>query len=63
MIRDMELGEDENKHNAAHTRAAKKLFTEENFERLNELPGDMHEKMNAAVEYYMRSLDDKERGC
>jgi hypothetical protein len=60
MIRDMELGEDENKHSAAHTSAAKKLLTEENFEKLKGLPGDIHEKMNAAVEFFMRSLHDKE---
>jgi hypothetical protein len=61
MIRDMELGEDENKRNAAHTRLAKKVLTEENFERLKELPGDMFENINAAVELYLRSLHDRER--
>jgi len=61
MIREMLLGKDENKRNAAHTRAAKKLFTEENFERLNELPGDLHEHANAALELYLRSLNEKER--
>jgi hypothetical protein len=62
MIRDMELGEDENKQNAAHTRLAKKLFTEENFERLEALPGELHEHANAAIELYLRALDDDERG-
>jgi hypothetical protein len=62
MIRDMELGEDENKRNAAHTRAVKKVLTEENFERLKELPGDMFENINAAVDLYLRSLHDTERG-
>jgi ParB-like chromosome segregation protein Spo0J len=62
MIRDMQLGEDENKRNAAHTRAVKKVLTEENFEKIEGLPGDMFEKMNAAVEVYLRSLDDDERG-
>jgi len=50
MIRDMQLGKDENTRNrAADTEAAKRLFTEENFERLKELPGNMYEKVNAAV--------------
>jgi ParB family chromosome partitioning protein len=63
MVREMELGKEENTRNrAADTRAAKRLLAEEIFERLQELPGDMHEKINAAVELYLRSPNDKERG-
>jgi len=63
MIREMQLGEDENKRNsAADTKAAKRILTEENFETLKNLPGDMYEKMNAAIELYLRTLDVKERG-
>jgi hypothetical protein len=63
MIRDMQLGKDKNIRNrAADTKAAKILFTEENFERLKELPGDMFENINTAVELYLRSLHDTERG-
>jgi hypothetical protein len=62
MIREMQLGTDENKRNAAHTRLAKKLLTEENFEVLKALGGDIYEKINAAIEYYRSSLNDKDRG-
>jgi len=63
MVREMELGKQENTRNrAADTRAAKRLLAEEIFERLNELPGDLHEHANAALEMYLRSPHDKERG-
>ncbi len=62
MIRDMQLGKDENTHNAAaYTKAAKRLLSEKNFEKLNERPGGMYEKMNAAVDYYIRSFGDTDR--
>jgi ParB family chromosome partitioning protein len=61
MIRDVQVGKDDNKRNAAHTSAAKKLLTEENFEVLKALGGDIYEKINAAIEYYRSSLNGTER--
>jgi len=61
MIRDMELGKDENKRNsAADTKAAKRLLTEENFERVSKHGGDVCIIINAALEFYLPTLDNEE---
>jgi len=60
MIREMQLGEDENKRNTAHTKAAKRLLTEENFESLKKHRGDMCKIINAALEFYLPTLDNEE---
>jgi len=65
LIREMEKGEDEEKSRkkllASQIKAAKILFTEENFAILKELGGDLSFHANMAAEVYMRRLRDKER--
>jgi len=61
----MEKGEDEEeksrrKLSAAQIKAAKILFTEENFGILKELGGDLSSHANMAAEVYLRWLQDNE---
>jgi len=63
MIREMLLGKDENKRNsAADTKAAKRLLTEENFERARKHGGDLCIIINTALGSYLDSLDNDELG-
>ncbi|MBM3301912.1 MAG: hypothetical protein FJY85_18410 [Deltaproteobacteria bacterium] len=66
LIRDMEKGEDEEEKSrkkllASQIKAAKILFTEENFAILKELGGDVGSHVNQAIEIYVHWLQDKER--
>lgn len=56
LIRDMELGHDENGNGqaAAHIKAAKTLSSEENFALLDQLGGDVRDLMNMAWDVFMR---------
>jgi len=61
MICDIELGKDENTRNsAADAKAAKRLLTEENFEKLKKRRCDMCTIINAALEFYLPTFDDTE---
>ncbi len=63
MIRDMELGTDtRDKVSIAQVKAAKVLFSEENFATLKELGGDLSSHANRAAEMYILWLQDTERG-
>jgi hypothetical protein len=62
LIRDMELGNDNNgkRSAAAHIKAAKTLLSEENFTLLDQLGGDVGDHVNKALEMYMRWLHGQE---
>jgi hypothetical protein len=62
LIRELELGNDENgtRLAAAHIKAAKTLWREENFAVLRELDGDVGDHVNKAWEVYLEWLKGKE---
>jgi hypothetical protein len=62
LIRDMELGHEDNgkKLAAARVRAAKTLLSDENFASLDQLGGDVGDHVNKALEMYMGWLQGQE---
>ena len=62
LIRDMELGNEDNgkKVAAARIRAAKTLLSEENFAFLDQLGGNVGDHVNKALEVYMQWLKGQE---
>lgn len=61
LIRDMELGREDNgeRLSRAHIKAAKTLFTAENFAALQELDGNLRSLVNLAVARFINGLREQ----